>query len=165
MTSFRLWGAVFGVALVFAPGLAAQESEGAVATAAVEEPEAELAFEREVFNYPTFARRNPFEPLLASTDGGPRWEGMRLEGIVFDADPRFSIAILSSGRTNVRGANVEADPSGTVGQMARLRVGERWGNIRIIEIRKDNVLIEVEEFGLTEQRTMRLPVRGQGGQR
>lgn len=166
MKSFRVWGAVLGAVLVVTPSLAAQEGAvRAVTPVAAEEPEAELAFEREVFSYPTFARRNPFEPLLASTEGGPRWEGMRLEGVVYDADPRFSIAILSSGRAMVRGGEVGADPAGTVGQMARLRVGERWGNIRIIEIRKDNVLIEVEEFGLTEQRTMQLPARGQGGRR
>ena len=166
MMSFRVWGAVLGAVLIVPSSLAAQQGDGRVVTSVVaEEPEAELAFEREVFSYPSFSRRNPFEPLLASTDGGPRWEGMRLEGVVFDADPRFSIAILSSGRARVRGGPEGADPSGTVGQMARLRVGEKWGNIRIIEIRKNHVLIEVEEFGLTEQREMHLPVRGQGGPR
>ena len=166
MRSFRAWGAVLGAVLVLTPSLAAQQGEGRVVTpVSAAEPEAELAFEREVFSYPTFARRNPFEPLLASAEGGPRWEGMRLEGVVYDADPRFSIAIVSSGRARVRGAAASPDPSGSVGQMARLRVGERWGNIRILEIRKDHVLIEVEEFGLTEQREMRLPARGQGGPR
>jgi hypothetical protein len=166
MMSFRVWGAVLGAVLFLTPSLSAQQGEDRVVTSvAAEEPEAELAFEREVFSYPTFARRNPFEPLLASTDGGPRWEGMRLEGVVYDADPRFSIAILSAGRARVRGNQGGADPAGTVGQMARLRVGEKWGNIRIIEIRKNHVLIEVEEFGLTEQREMHLPVRGQGGPR
>ena len=166
MRSLHVWSAVLGAVLVLTPSLAAQQSVSrAVTPVSAEEPEAELAFEREVFSYPTFARRNPFEPLLASTEGGPRWEGMRLEGVVFDADPRFSIAILSSGRARVRGAAASPDPSGSVGQMARLRVGERWGNIRVLEIRKNNVLIEVEEFGLTEQREMRLPARGQGGPR
>jgi hypothetical protein len=133
--------------------------------AANAEPEAELAFEREVFAYPAFSRRNPFTPLLSSDEGGPRWEGMRLEGIVYDADPRFSIAIVSSGRAGLRGQQAPTATSSSVGEMARLRVGERWGNVRILEIRKNNVLIEVEEFGLTEQRTMRLPVRGEGGPR
>lgn len=165
MTSFRVLGAVLGAMLVLPLALEAQAGSVTRASTSTdpETREAELAFEREVFTYPSFSRRNPFQPLLASESGGPRWEGMRLEGIVFDADPRFSIAIVSSGRAGVRRAGQNADPAGMVGQMARLRVGERWGNIRIMEIRKDHVLIEVEEFGLTEQREMRLPVRGNGG--
>jgi hypothetical protein len=90
---------------------------------------------------------------------------MRLEGVVYDADPRYSIAIVSSGRAGLRGQPGAEAQSGPVGEMARLRVGERWGNVRVLQIRRDHVLIEVEEFGLTEQRTMHLPVRGEGGPR
>ena len=170
MRSFRVWGAVLGAALILPMGLAAQNGAGgsgssAVASAATVDPDqAELAFEREVFTYPTFSRRNPFKPLLANAEGGPRWEGMRLEGILYDADPRYSIAILSSGRA-ASGGQLGAGQAESSAETARLRVGERWGNIRILAIHRDNVLIEVEEFGLTEQTTMRLPVRGEGGQR
>ncbi len=165
MTSLPSWGALVGAALLVPLSAVAQEGQGGQTPPPPTPPgiEAELTFEREVFTYPTFTRRNPFKPLLANNTDGPRWETMRLEGIVFDADPRYSIAIVSSGRTMVGQQAQSADPNGTVGQMARLRTGERWGNIRIIEIRKDQILIQVEEFGLTEQRTMRLPVRG-GGQ-
>ena len=169
MRSFRLWTALLGAAFLLpSAGLAQQGSqaqEPPARTAAAEEPEAELTFEREVFAYPLFSRRNPFRPLLASEEGGPRWEGMRLEGIVYDADPRYSIAIVSSGRAGLRGQQRAEAASGPVGEMARLRVGERWGNVRVLQIRRDHVLIEVEEFGLTEQRTMHLPVRGEGGLR
>lgn len=168
MRSFRVWSAILGAALILPLGLAAQTDAGASAisaASAVDPDQAELAFEREVFSYPTFSRRNPFRPLLASTEGGPRWEGMRLEGILHDADPRYSIAIVSSGRAGARAEPGSASQGGSVGETARLRVGQRWGNIRILAIHPDNVLIEVEEFGLTEQRTMRLPVRGQGGPR
>lgn len=168
MRSFRVWGAVLGAVLLVPLAASAQQGPAGQTPpppAAAAEPEAELAFEREVFAYPAFARRNPFTPLLSSDEGGPRWEGMRLEGIVYDPDPRFSIAIVSSGRAGLRSQAAPVATASTVGEMARLRVGERWGNIRILEIRKNNVLIEVEEFGLTEQRTMRLPVRGVGGLR
>lgn len=171
MRTLRVWGAVLGAALILPMGLAAQNGAGesgaaAVASASAVDPEqAELAFEREVFSYPTFARRNPFKPLLASAEGGPRWEGMRLEGILYDADPRYSIAIVSSGRAGARAGAAPAAGEASAGETARLRVGQRWGNIRVLAINPDNVLIEVEEFGLTEQRTMRLPVRGQGGSR
>ena len=167
MRSFRVWPFVIGAILIVpAPTLAQQGQEGTstppARAATAEQPEAELTFEREVFAYPNFSRRNPFQPLLASEEGGPRWEGMRLEGVVYDPDPRYSIAILSSGRAGLRGQDAPAGGAGSVGEMARLRAGERWGNVRILQIRRDHVLIEVEEFGLTEQRTMHLPARGEG---
>ena len=170
MRSLRAWSILLGAVLLLPTAVEAQQGQGnppppVRTAAAADEERAELTFEREVFSYPTFSRRNPFRPLLASEEGGPRWEGMRLEGIVYDADPRFSIAIVSSGRAGLRSQAQNAQPTGPIGEMARLRVGERWGNIRILEIRRDQVLIEVEEFGLTEQRTMRLPVRGEGGPR
>lgn len=170
MKTLRVWGVLLGAALTLPAALAAQDSSGqdgtaAVTTAATADPEqAELAFEREVFSYPAFSRRNPFKTLLANGEGGPRWEGMRLEGVLHDADPQYSIAIVSSGRANTQAGAGPAD-NGTAGETARLRVGQRWGNIRILAIHPDNILIEVEEFGLTEQRTMRLPARGEGGQR
>ena len=170
MRTLSAWGTLLGAVLLLPMAVEAQQDPGEPSppvqtVASDDEPRAELTFEREIFSYPTFSRRNPFQPLLASEEGGPRWEGMRLEGVVYDADPRFSIAIVSSGRAGLRGQDAPAPTSGRVGEMARLRVGERWGNIRIIEIRRDHVLIEVEEFGLTEQRTMHLPVRGEGGLR
>lgn len=120
----------------------------------------QLVFEREVFSYPTFQRRNPFKPLLANASGGPRFEQMRLEAILFSPTPGSSVATLSSGRP--QGGN---PGSGPVGQSVRLHVGERWGNVRIVEIRRSQVIVEVTEFGLTERRTMEMPTRGQGGSR
>jgi hypothetical protein len=124
----------------------------------VQDPQ--LVFEREVFSYPTFRRRNPFAPLLSDA-AGPRFESMRLELVLYTADPRTSLALLSVGR--LVGLAGEAGDAG--GMTARLRVGERWGNVRVLEIRPNQIIVEIEEFGLTEQRTMDLPARGQGGSR
>ena len=120
----------------------------------------QLVFEREVFSYPTFRRRNPFAALL-SYAAGPRFESMRLELVLYTADRRTSLALLSAGRP----ASVEGDAAAEGGITARLRVGQRWGNVRVLEIRPNQIIVEIEEFGLTEQRTMDLPVRGQGGSR
>lgn len=109
--------------------------------------ETELVFEREVFEYPSFERRNPFQPLLATTEG-PRFEQMRLRGIVVSDDPSRSVAVIGT------------NPAGPA---QRLRPGETWGNVRVLEVRRTEVLVEVEEFGLTEQHVMTLPSRAQGG--
>lgn len=104
-----------------------------------------LVFEREVFDYPSFERRNPFVPLL-STAEGPRFEQMRLRGLIYSPDATGSVALIGAGARS-----------------QRLRAGQSWGNVRVLEIRRTEVLVEVQEFGITEQRVMTLPARGQGG--
>jgi hypothetical protein len=123
-------------------------------------PEPELVFEREVFEYPSFPRSNPFVALSASDQGGPRYEQLSLTGIIWDPDPTFSVAVLSTGTVNVA-------PDGTVtvapGAAYNAKVGQRVGNTTIREIQRDRVIVDVEEFGLTDRRTMFLASRRQGG--
>lgn len=151
-TLLRALGAVVVMAVV-PSGLAAQEPpEG-------QGPPQELTdliFEREVFDYPTYERRDPFEPLT-STSSGPRFEQIRLRGIIYSPDPRRSVALLGTGTT-------QGTPQAGGGQTRRIRIGESWGNVRILEIHRDQIVVEVEEFGLTERRVLQLERRrGQGG--
>jgi len=118
-----------------------------------------LRAEREVFAYPGFERRNPFKPLTGA-EGGPRFEVMRLQGIIYSAEPGRSVALLTTGAAARSGA---PGSPGVRGESARLRVGERWGNVRVVEIRPDRIIVDVEEFGLAERREMRLQTRSQGG--
>lgn len=107
----------------------------------------ELVFEREVFNYPVFERRNPFRPLGADEASGPRFEDLVFLGAILASNPNQSIALI--------GARV---PGATSGQPAarsyRLRVDDIVGNVRILDIRTDAVLVEVEDFGVVETRTL-----------
>ena len=114
--------------------------------------ETELVFEREVFDYPEFARRNPFRPLVG-TGAGPRFESMSLGAIIYSSqNPSESVVLMRAG-----------GGGDTPAQTERLRVGESWGNVTVLEIRRGEVVLEVLEFGITEQRIMQLPTRGQGG--
>jgi len=119
----------------------------------------ELVFSREVFSYPTYERRNPFTPLISGDIAGPRFEELSLLGIVYFANPEFSVALFGSAN---RGA---ADPTGTAAtsETHRAHVGDVLGNMRVIEILRTSVVVEVEDFGITEQRTMELPRLGRGG--
>lgn len=144
--------------LVVGPGSAAQQ-EGPAQQAGPpsgpgQEEDVELVFRREVFTYPAgFPRRNPFRPLVGEGTQ-QRFESMNLQGIIFvDENPSRSMALI-------RGAGGE---QGAPAESRYLRVGDSWGNVRVLEIRRDEVLVEVEEFGILEQRIMRLPSRGQGG--
>jgi hypothetical protein len=122
-----------------------------------EEPpaEAELVFEREVFAYPTFSRRNPFHPLDAGDDG-PRFEDMQLLGVIFSTDPASSVALLGAFGGNGNAAGLRT---------YRVRRGDRLGNTRILQIQRTRVIVEVEEFGLTEQRALEVKRPGEGGSR
>ena len=119
----------------------------------------ELRAEREIFAYPDYQRRNPFKPLTTA-EGGPRFEQMRLKMIIYSTEPGRSVALLTVGggsmMTNTGIQEVR-------GESARLRAGERWGNVRVVQIHRDRIIVDVTEFGLSERREMRLPARSQGG--
>lgn len=119
----------------------------------------ELVFSREVFTYPTYERRNPFTPLLSGDLAGPRFEELSLLGIVYFTNPEFRVALFGSGN------RAGAAPTGTAvgSETYRAHIGEVVGNMRVLEIQRMMVIVEVEDFGLTEQRVMELPRLGRGG--
>jgi len=141
--------------LVGAPALHAQDAPPAQQPP----PDAELVFEREVFDYPSFTRRNPFRPL-SGPGGELRYEDLSLIGIMFAPDGTNSVAVLSTGGVTV---NEDGTTAPVEGDAFYLKVGERIGNATIIEIRRDAVIIDVQEFDAIERRTMNFISRRQGG--
>jgi type II secretory pathway component PulC len=121
--------------------VSAEAAEGQQGAPAQEQDTVQLVLEREVFNYPAFQRRNPFRPLTG-LDEGPRFEDLVLRGVIQTADAGASVALLAH----------RSDPSRTY----RVRVGELLGNSRVLEIRRQEVLMAVEEFGVTENRVLQL---------
>jgi hypothetical protein len=147
MTSKTKLFVAVGCALAIHPvGTLAQEPPPAPPQQPVE---VELATYREVFTYPTFARRNPFSPLEAG--GELRFEQLSLIGVIYSPDPTASVAILSTGGVNVAD---DGTLSAVAGDAFNAKVGQRIGNTTIREIQRDRVVVDVEEFGLTERRTM-----------
>jgi hypothetical protein len=106
----------------------------------------QLVFEREIFSYPAFQRRNPFRPLTGPGDAGPRFEDLILLGAIVSSNPSQSVALLGT-----RGAGAGA------GEVThRLRAGQMIGNTRIVEVRPREVVVDVQEFGLQERRVLQL---------
>ena len=121
--------------------------------------DAELVFEREVFDYPSFTRRNPFRPL-SGPGGDLRFEDLSLIGIMYSADGANSVAVLSTGGVTV---NEDGTTAPVEGDAFYLKVGERIGNATVVEIRRDAVVVDVQEFDAVERRTMNFVSRRQGG--
>ena len=121
----------------------------------------ELVFEREAFIYPQYQRRNPFRPLLTTEAGGPRWDQLRLVGIIFSNELQGSVAILGTSAVNVSedGGTITLEP----GRSWYLKVGERLGNITVVGIQERQVIVEFEEFGLIERRSLQLQTLRFGG--
>lgn len=123
--------------------------------------QADLVAEREVFRYPAVVRRNPFKALGVGSDDAPRFEQLRLMGIIFSESPGASVAVVGTSTVTISedGTTVSLEE----GRAWYLKVGQRIGNVRIVEIRPEQVEVEVEEFGLTERRIMQMQTRRLGG--
>lgn len=145
--------AVFAIAMP--DGLEAQEPQQPPPPAG----ETELVFEREVFSYPSFTRRNPFRPLLGAA-GGVRFEQLSLIGIMYSSDPASSVAVLSTGGVQVA---EDGTMSPVDGDAYYLKVGDSIGNTTVVEIRRDAVVVDVEVFDSVEREIMNFVSRRQGG--
>lgn len=91
--------------------------------------------------YDAGGRREPFDPLTVAgeLDTGPRFETLRLTGVFLGA-PGNSLVVLE-------------DPTRR-GHF--LRVGERLGQARLIQIMPDGAVFEVEEYGIGRREVLRL---------
>lgn len=97
---------------------------------------------REVFSY-RGAGRDPFQSLLASGEIRPLIEDLRVMTVVYDARyPARSVAVLRDASVNKR---------------YDVRVDDELGRLRVIEIRPNEVVFMLEEFGV--QRQVSLVVR------
>ena len=144
-----------GLTVLAAPGALEAQNPGQPAGSA----ETELVFEREVFQYPEFTRRNPFTPLDTESEG-PRFDQLSLIGVMYSADdPASSVAVVSTGGVAFQD---DGTMSPVAGDAYYLKVGQRLGNVTVVQILREQVVVEVEEFGLTDRRTLEIQSR-QGG--
>ena len=137
----------------------AAEAQAQDAQPPQQQQDAELVFEREVFDYPSFTRRNPFRPL-SGPGGELRFEDLSLIGIMYSPDGANSVAVLSTGGVTV---NEDGTTAPVEGDAFYLKVGERIGNATVVQIRRDAVVVDVQEFDAVERRTMNFVSRRQGG--
>ena len=93
---------IIGVASVSASGVQAQDQPPPPAR------DTQLVYDREVFAYPAFTRRNPFAALGGANAGGPRFEQLSLIGLMYSSDATASVAPLRVPARNVQVVREEA---------------------------------------------------------
>jgi hypothetical protein len=94
-----------------------------------------VSYSREVFHYSGGAR-DPFQTLISSSAVRPTIDDLRLVSIIFDARYGRSVAVVRE----MPGDKVH-----------RLRRGDMIGRLRVLQIRRYEVVFQIEEFGFERQ--------------
>ncbi|MFQ5745602.1 MAG: hypothetical protein ACE5HF_00110 [Gemmatimonadota bacterium] len=126
------------------PGsLVAQATNSGAGGAGETEADTSIVLRREVFNYPSSGRQDPFQAPDASSVLGPRFEDLELSGVIYSPDAG-SMAVLVD-RTSLK----------------RYRVweGDLVGDARLVEVRPSEAVFRVTVFGVS--RTEILHVKSQ----
>jgi len=97
-------------------------------------------YEREVFTYPAFDRRDPFQPLHLDTGAGPRFADLTLVGVLYTPQTG-SVAILTDR---------------TTGRRYRARERDNIGAARVVQIRTEEVDFVITSFGVSRRETLRV---------
>jgi hypothetical protein len=87
---------------------------------------------REVFTYDGEGRRDPFYPLILTTELRPVVSDLVLTSVIFDATGRRSIAVMRDR---------------TGGMQYRVTTGMLLGRMRVSDIRPKAVYFTIQEFG------------------
>lgn len=146
MQTAKLMAAAVLLSLVGTVELAAQRP-----TAAQPQQQApaeiKLIYEREVFQYPRQSRRDPFAPLSALADQGPRFEELSILGVIYSNRPENSAATLTDA----------------TGKRYRVRQGDVVGNARVLDISPNRVVFAVDNFGVVRQEMLELKAKQREG--
>lgn len=125
--------------LVASPGLKAQEVGQDPATE-VDTAQTAPTVERETFSYVAGGRRDPFRPLEAGDELGPRFEDLQLSGIIYSPDAG-SVVVLVDRSTQRR---------------YRVWEGDMVGGAQLLDVTPDEAIFVVTVFGVSRQETLRL---------
>ena len=115
---------------------------------------AEPGLGREVFAYPGGERRDPFHRPLPGDAAGPRFEELRLIGVVHSPNPRESVAlVVLTMASSVAAAAGE--------QTLRLRQDAVVGDMKVVGVERDHLVFEINRLGVREQ--LELPLERLNG--
>jgi hypothetical protein len=118
-------------------GSKADTSSGAVSQAGGRRNQVQIF--REQFAYGDGGRRDPFVSLMLSGELRPVITDLSITGVLWDSDPRKSLALLVDGST---------------GESYRVRVGQPLGRMRVTRIGREDITFSFDEFGLSRTETL-----------
>jgi type II secretory pathway component PulC len=125
--------------LAIAPAVSAQETEPTASTGRDESQAAPL-LQRETYSYSGAGRRDPFKPLDAGAELGPRFEDLELSGIIFSPEAG-SVVVLVDRSTQRR---------------YRVWEGDIVGGAQLLDVTPNEAVFNVTVFGVSRQETLRL---------
>ncbi len=102
-----------------------------------------ITFEREVFTYVP-RETDPFASPIESGAIRPLVADLKVVGIIFDATGRNSVAVMRDMSTK---------------QQYRAKVGQLLGRARVSQIRPQEIVLTIEEYGFSRQETLKLNVQ------
>ena len=127
-------------------------------------PESPLTLGRDIFTYVAAGRRDPFHPAPVPTpsEGSLSVEAEVL-GIISHRDPLLSVAVVRVVRARAgEGGQPDASGAGGAGGTYWLRIGDRIGNTRVLEIHEHHIVVEVEGPAGIERRLLEQPAARRG---
>jgi hypothetical protein len=120
-------------------GTAAADAPPPTSVSSAPTVRAEIAINREVFQYDAAGRRDPFASLLATSDLRPLFSDLLLVVINYDPQGRNSVAIMRDATTK---------------EQYRVRQGQLIGRMRVAAIEPKRVMFTIDEFGFSRQETL-----------
>lgn len=100
-----------------------------------------VTFEREVFTYDSGERRDPFASPFETGEIRPLIADLHVVGIIFDASGRNSVAVMRDVSTQIQ---------------YRVKVGQMLGRAKVSQIRPQEVVMTIEEYGFRRQELLKL---------
>ena len=126
------------------PAAAGQQPQSAgrvTVPAAPSEDSTKVTFEREVFTYDSGERRDPFASPFETGEIRPLIADLHVVGIIFDASGRNSVAVMRDVSTQIQ---------------YRVKVGQMLGRAKVSQIRPQEVVMTIEEYGFRRQELLKL---------
>jgi hypothetical protein len=122
---------------------AAPAKSQAQASATAAKDSTKVTFDREVFTYVP-REIDPFSSPIETGAIRPLVADLRVVGIIYDATGRNSVAVMRDVSTN---------------DQHRAKVGQMLGRAKVSQIKPQEVVLTIEEYGFSRQEVLRLNVQ------
>lgn len=103
-----------------------------------------ITFTREVFSYVRDGRRDPFSSPIETGEIRPLVADLRVTGIIYDARGINSVVVMRDMSTQ---------------QQYRAKVGMILGRAKVSQIRPQEIVMTIDEYGFSRQEILKLNVQ------